>query len=401
MKKTFKIILIFVILLLTLGMNQVWANYFEIEVNYNGKKLEMTSEDPDMIYNIKNFSPGDSEISYLIIKNTGSKPVEMYIKNIEMLQDANLLNTLNIKITNQEEIIFDGSYSKINQIDLKTINAGQVNTYKIETIFSKNAGNEYQNKEYNIKFNFEARGNEIEEAPNNTVPNNNIPNGNVQKQETPKKQDTTVADKVLPKTGKESLTWVLVIIFIIILITIIRYIDIKYEKHIGKILLNIITIITAIFLLIIICSVIKGKITGEEVYIMGYKPYIVKTGSMEPEIETNGFIIVKKGKFDEVQIGDIINYKIDDANLSICHRVVSKNDDGTFTTKGDNNKVEDSWKIGEKEYVGTVKYKINWLGKVITNIQNNFKYYSIIALIIIIAVIVLVIILKTKGGIKN
>lgn len=386
-KKIIKIILIITLFLLILGTNSVWANYFEIDVNYNGKKLEMTSENPDMLYNIENFSPGDQETTYFIIKNTGKESVQMYITGVEMAEGEDILDVLNMKIYKEENVIFQGKYSEIKGLELETIEPNKIDTYKIETIFSKSAGNKYQNKEYKIKFNFEARANEIIEEPKNEV----------EKDE----KDTTVANTILPKTGERSYLWACILIALFLIIIINHYVYKKYGKNMNKILLNILLILAVVLLLIVVCSVIKGKVTGEEVYIMGYKPYIVKTGSMEPAIETNALIIVKKDNFSKVKVGEIINYKIENANLSICHRVVQKNEDGTLITKGDNNKTEDSFKISEKEYVGTVIYRMNFVGKVISNIQINFQYYATIALIIVIAVLALIVVLKKKGGIKS
>ena len=399
--KLSKIFIIFLFFIL-LFSNNVRAEYFTFDVNCDGKKIEMTSENPDIFFNIENFMPGDNNISYLVINNTGTYKVEVLMNSVEMSSGDNILGLLNLKMFDSEKEIYRGIYSQVNAVKIAELEPGETKSFKIETEFSKTAGNEYQNKNYKIKFNFEARG---EEESEQVIPTNNIIENEIiepqintiipEKQEI--KKDTTTSTTILPKTGQASLWWVLAIVFITVIIIINKKLEEKYNIKINKRIIDIILGGAIVLFAIVVISVVKCKISNEDVYILGYKPYIVETGSMEPVIQTNGMVIIKKGIIEDAKVGDIINYKLENMNLSVCHRVVKKNEDGTLITKGDNNDVEDSYYIGTKEYVGKVIFKSNEIGNVISHIKNNIIYYSVIIVILIVAGIVIGIIIKKKN----
>lgn len=432
-KNISKIIVLFVITLL-LGFNSAWADYFSLEVNYDGKNIEMRSETSDMLYKLENFLPGDKDVSYITIKNVGTEKVRVYLKDTEVITgNDSILDKLIIRITKNENVIFTGKYKDIQNIKLTEISSEGNEAYKIETTFSNTAGNEFQSKDFEIKFNFISIGDEIiideptqnniiennivnppannivvnNTVVNNTVVNNIVVNNVVKpenKIETPTvvKKDNTVATTVLPKTGQSSLAWIFVFIIVIIVIVIVNnLIEYKYGKNINKILLNIILGAVIVLFVIVLVSVVKSKIANEdEVYILGFKPYVVQTGSMEPALETNGLVVVQKGKISDAKIGDIVNYKVEGVNLSICHRVVGIKEDGELITKGDNNNTEDMFNVSEKEYIGKVVFVSNNVGKVVANIKQNIVYYSIVLIIIVVSGIIIRIIVK-KGKEKE
>ena len=70
-------------------------------------------------------------------------------------------------------------------------------------------------------------------------------------------------------------------------------------------------------------------------FIFGIRPYVVLSGSMEPEIKTGSVVFVNQNvKFSELEKGDIITYKTGD--VMVTHRVHEKNGD-KIITKGDAN----------------------------------------------------------------
>jgi hypothetical protein len=73
------------------------------------------------------------------------------------------------------------------------------------------------------------------------------------------------------------------------------------------------------------------------------------TNSMDPIIDenANAIQVIPKSE-DEIEIGDIISYKIDGEQFNIIHRVIGKGQDneGTFFyLKGDNNPTRDPSKV--------------------------------------------------------
>ncbi len=108
--------------------------------------------------------------------------------------------------------------------------------------------------------------------------------------------------------------------------------------------LNIVGIAVCIFLTLIIVvngtMIVKSYLYPDKVPdFMGYKPFIVLSGSMEPTILTGDIVLTKEITADKVAKNDIITFR-SDKNTVITHRVTDiLNDNGniSFLTKGDAN----------------------------------------------------------------
>ncbi len=93
------------------------------------------------------------------------------------------------------------------------------------------------------------------------------------------------------------------------------------------------------------------------------KPVSIATGSMEKELCVGDIAIIKECKPNDVNVGDIIEYKI--KGYSIIHRIIEKkqrNGKYYFITKGDNNGAPDVNEVKEEQLVGKVIFKIKYLG---------------------------------------
>lgn len=84
----------------------------------------------------------------------------------------------------------------------------------------------------------------------------------------------------------------------------------------------------------------------------GYKPLTVLTNSMEPEISAGDMILVKEAGAAYVKENDIITFRTGDQKV-VTHRAVQVTPEG-FVTKGDNNNIEDSWKVKPDSLIGKV-----------------------------------------------
>ena len=97
---------------------------------------------------------------------------------------------------------------------------------------------------------------------------------------------------------------------------------------------------------------------------LGYQPVLIQTGSMEPTMRTHSIAVAKRvDSMKEISQGDIITYRVYDEtgkSITITHRIYNIKDDGTIITKGDNNRVADSYNIT----IDNVKAKIvfTWNG---------------------------------------
>lgn len=92
------------------------------------------------------------------------------------------------------------------------------------------------------------------------------------------------------------------------------------------------------------------------------KPIGVASGSMYPNINMGDIAIVQKCNANDLEVGEVIEYKRKD--FSVIHRVIEKTQkDGEFIfiTQGDNNDGPDSDPVMEDQIVGKVIAKIPYL----------------------------------------
>lgn len=96
---------------------------------------------------------------------------------------------------------------------------------------------------------------------------------------------------------------------------------------------------------------------------VGIMPYIVESGSMEPQIHTGAVAFIDTHD-KNVAVGDVITYKIGDAGSEkyVTHRIVGEKPDG-YVTKGDANEVEDANCVKQEQIVGTYRYSIPHAGR--------------------------------------
>ena len=104
-------------------------------------------------------------------------------------------------------------------------------------------------------------------------------------------------------------------------------------KILKKILFVLFLIVSLTYLYIILSPKIF-----KNYYPFGIKTAIVLTGSMEPTLQINDFIVVKKAK--NIKINDIISYKDENSKNEVLHRVISINGN-KIITKGDANNTAD------------------------------------------------------------
>ena len=100
-----------------------------------------------------------------------------------------------------------------------------------------------------------------------------------------------------------------------------------------------------------------------------FNAYVIVSPSMVPTISINDAIVVKRVDDDNYDVGDIITFSSEDANykgLTVTHRIVNKqkvsSDSSFYTTKGDNNYVNDPALVATDAIYGRVLFKIPKLG---------------------------------------
>ena len=120
-----------------------------------------------------------------------------------------------------------------------------------------------------------------------------------------------------------------------------------------------------IALVLVIAGMLSMTVTGifcDASSVFGFRVMHVMSGSMEPEIHTDQFILCRvTNGGDDVEVGDIVAYRSDDGlfKTTIIHRVIEiyEEDDTTFYVfKGDNNEERDTKPVPESDLL----YKVLW-----------------------------------------
>ena len=121
---------------------------------------------------------------------------------------------------------------------------------------------------------------------------------------------------------------------------------------------------------------------------VGIDTYVVLSGSMEPVHKTGGLIYTTKNiDTDELEVGDVITFKMSETTIA-THRVIDiKNDGGTrmFQTKGDANPNPDQNLVPEQNVIGKSLFSIPYLGYAANYIQQppGLYYAAGIGLILV------------------
>ncbi len=95
---------------------------------------------------------------------------------------------------------------------------------------------------------------------------------------------------------------------------------------------------------------------------IGYLPYTVLSGSMEPSYPVGSIVFVSRAAPEEVQVNDVIMFTLADGTL-VTHRVVDiLPEEQAFVTKGDANNAADFTPVPFENMVGKAKFCIPLLG---------------------------------------
>ena len=157
--------------------------------------------------------------------------------------------------------------------------------------------------------------------------------------------------------------------------------SINRRKENVKIAKKVIEIIAIILIYNIILIALSSANKISVVNILGYKSYIIKTNSMEPTISINDVVITKKVKKEKIKKGDVITF-LQDGEV-ITHRITQIDDNGNYTTKGDNNNIEDIFKITYENIEGKHILTIPYLGKIVQVLDNKIVFLIITLIILI------------------
>ncbi|MCR4646067.1 MAG: signal peptidase I [Oscillospiraceae bacterium] len=101
------------------------------------------------------------------------------------------------------------------------------------------------------------------------------------------------------------------------------------------------------------------------------KPYVVVSGSMEPAIHVHSVCFVNENvPLEDIVPGDVISFRMDE-NMLVTHRVTAVSD-GSCTTKGDANSIEDASPVTASNYIGKTVFVVPKIGAVMVLLHTTW-----------------------------
>lgn len=122
----------------------------------------------------------------------------------------------------------------------------------------------------------------------------------------------------------------------------------------------------------IIVIVLAGSVAVAN--LLGYTPYVVESGSMEPAIPTGSLVFISKNEKDSVGLDDVVAYEFigQRSTFMVTHRIVGT-DGANWITKGDANENVDANPVSPEQIVGKYAFHIREAGYVYASIgQKGF-----------------------------
>lgn len=144
-----------------------------------------------------------------------------------------------------------------------------------------------------------------------------------------------------------------------------------------------------ILLVILIYNILLVSISCmnkiDEFSLLGYQAYIITTNSMSPTINSGDVIIIKSVKKDDINKGDVITFSKE--TEVITHRVVNISENALkekqYTTKGDNNNLEDEQTVCSEDIKGKLTIVIPYLGRIINILENKIVFLIMMLMVLI------------------
>lgn len=127
-------------------------------------------------------------------------------------------------------------------------------------------------------------------------------------------------------------------------------------------------------------------------YPFGIRVAVILSGSMEPELKINDFVIVKKA--ENIKVGDIVTYRTNNKSNEIIHRIVEIDGD-TVITKGDANNSVDPV-VSKNEITGIYVGKVKYLGNLLSFFKSPFGFTISITTLVLILLLPSNILIKKK-----
>ena len=156
----------------------------------------------------------------------------------------------------------------------------------------------------------------------------------------------------------------------------------KVLSIVVRVLLWIIILLAALFAFTTLATRDNDNVAN----LGGFTPMTVLTDSMSPTFNHGDLIIIRKCDPNSLEVGDIVTFHtiIENEYALNTHRIISANDTGagykSYTTKGDNNAIQDQRSIAAGDIVGKYIGRIPYLGFVMNFLSSSVGFLIVIVL---------------------
>ena len=117
-------------------------------------------------------------------------------------------------------------------------------------------------------------------------------------------------------------------------------------------------------------------------FLIGIEPFVVESGSMEPNIKTYSLVMINKhSNYDDIKENDVIGFKTE-TGAKVIHRAIKITNEG-IETKGDANEVSDGVSVTRSNFIGKNLCSIPKAGYVVKLIQTKRGKIILITVVIV------------------
>jgi signal peptidase I len=115
----------------------------------------------------------------------------------------------------------------------------------------------------------------------------------------------------------------------------------------------------------------------------GTTTYVTTYGiSMEPKFHRGDLALVRPA--DGYRVGDVVAFHSQTLHVVVLHRIIAVHDDGTFTTRGDNNDFDDSGQTPPTAVIGKLWIRVGH-GGIALELPKNPYLWAVLVLIALLA----------------
>ena len=164
--------------------------------------------------------------------------------------------------------------------------------------------------------------------------------------------------------------------------------EFQNQRKIRKLKLIVLIILIPILLISLVILINSYVRPNEVPSFLGWKPFIVLSGSMETQISAGDLVVVKQVDTNTLKKGDIIAFKEND--IVITHRIdeiIQEENTTKYITKGDNNNTQDVGYVLPEQVEGVYQFKVARLGNLAMFIQTPLGMIVCLSIPVIIIVL--------------